>query len=120
MSLYPRLLRSCFATMAFLLAYPAWTQCPNVTVVANGLDGPRGLKFGPDGALYVAEAGRGGPNGGFACEQVPAPVGPYHGGLTARVSRISAHGQRTTVVSGLPSGMSSVPTGDTVGAADLA
>ena len=26
----------------------------------SGLDGPRGLAFGPDGGLYVAEAGRGG------------------------------------------------------------
>ena len=30
-------------------------------VVAAGLSNPRGLAFGPDGRLYVAEAGRGGP-----------------------------------------------------------
>jgi hypothetical protein len=30
------------------------------TVVATGLDNPRGLAFGTDGTLYVAEAGRGG------------------------------------------------------------
>ena len=33
---------------------------PIVTVVMSGLDNPRGLAFGPEGALYVAEAGRGG------------------------------------------------------------
>jgi hypothetical protein len=33
---------------------------PDVTVVMTGLDNPRGLTFGKDGALYVAEAGRGG------------------------------------------------------------
>src|SRR6476619_1591097 len=31
-----------------------------VTTVASGLVNPRGLNFGPDGALYVAEAGSGG------------------------------------------------------------
>ena len=31
---------------------------PIVTVVMSGLDSPRGLTFGPEGALYVAEAGR--------------------------------------------------------------
>ena len=29
-------------------------------VVAEGLDNPRGIGFGPDGALYVAESGSGG------------------------------------------------------------
>jgi glucose/arabinose dehydrogenase len=30
-------------------------------VVAEGLDNPRGIGFGPDGALYVAESGSGAP-----------------------------------------------------------
>jgi hypothetical protein len=33
---------------------------PTVTVGISGLDNPRGLAFGPEGALYVVEAGRGG------------------------------------------------------------
>ncbi len=31
------------------------------SVVASGLENPRGIKFGPDGRLYVAEGGLGAP-----------------------------------------------------------
>jgi hypothetical protein len=107
--------------ISLALASGAFAQA-SFSVYASGLDGPRGLKFGPDGALYVAEAGIGGPTSSASldCEQVPGPVGPYHGGRSARVSKITGPGQVTTVVDGLPSAMSSLPTGDTIGAADVA
>ncbi len=95
----------------------AAAHAQDVSVYALGLDGPRGMTFGPDGNLYVAEAGRGGPN--TPCVVVPI-VGPYHGGPTARVSMISNSGERVTVVDGLPSGMTSLPSGDTIGAAAVA
>src|ERR1700678_3548950 len=76
----------------------------NATVYASGLEGPRGLAFGTDGSLYIAEAGLGGKTSTVGtCQQTPAPVGPYTGVLTARISKVDTKGDRTTVVSGLPS-----------------
>lgn len=75
----------------------------NVSVFATGLQGPRGLRFGADGSLYVAEAGMGGTNSTIGMyDQVPE-VGPYTGGKTARISKIDASGKITTVAQGLPS-----------------
>src|SRR3954447_20558168 len=79
-----------------------------VKVFATGLNNPRGLKFGPDGILYVAEGGAGGAlSTDGLCEQVLVPIGPYTGGFSARVSKISPDGTRTTVVDGLPSSATS-------------
>src|SRR5947208_16210034 len=83
---------------------PPPSPSANVSVFAQGLQGPRGLRFGPDGSLYVAEAGLGGTNSTAGqCTQVVPPVGPYTGGKTARISKVSASGAVTTVASGLPS-----------------
>jgi len=94
---------------------------PNVSVVATGLNNPRGLKFGPDGSLYVAEGGLGGTNSTDGqCEQVAPPVGPYTGGPTARISKIDMAGTRATVVDGLPSDETSATIGsDKAGVADV-
>jgi hypothetical protein len=115
-------MKHAFATLSILTVLSAAVaQGQQISVYASGLEGPRGLKFGPDGALYVAEAGHGGTTStAGACAQVVPPVGPYHGGKTARVSKITGPGQRTTVVGGLPSAISSLPSGDTLGAADVA
>src|SRR5213596_1408365 len=95
----------------------------NVTVFATGLNNPRGLKFGPDGNLYVAEGGIGGANSTEGCcEQVIPPVGPYTGSTTgSRISKIDANGNRTTAVDNLPSSQTSAATGNLIsGAADVA
>ncbi len=80
---------------------------PTPFIFASGLEGPRGLRFGPDGDLYVAEAGTGGTHSTIGqCPQVPGPPGgpgPDTGGLTARISKISPGGKVTTVASGFPS-----------------
>ena len=48
-------------SVMLLAALAAFTQTSsNVSVFATGFNNPRGLKFGPDGSLYVAEGGAGG------------------------------------------------------------
>jgi hypothetical protein len=69
------------------------------TTVASGFDNPRGLAFGEEGRLFVAEAGKGGPK----C----LPGGPGGGslcpGLTSGISVITEGGAHHRIVSGLAS-----------------
>ncbi len=89
-------------TLALSLAVPALARgAPppgGMTVVARGLDNPRGIALASDGSIYVAEAGKGGsgpcvksPEGGQACL-----------GNTGAITRIS-NGRQARVVTGLPS-----------------
>ena len=68
-------------------------------VVVSGLDNPRGLAFGPEGGLYIAQAGRGGDG---PCG--PGPEGTRCYGNSGAISRYDPKtGNLTDVVTGLPS-----------------
>lgn len=69
---------------------------PNVSCVMNKLDDPRGLAFGPQGSLFVAEAGL----GNAPCK---APIMGFNCyGHTGAVSRLW-RGEQVRVATGLPS-----------------
>ena len=89
------------------------------TVLASGLNDPRGLVFGSDGTLYIAEAGTSGTNSTVgACTQGLPPLGPYTGGPSGRISKLDTKGTLTTLATGLPS--FNALQGDIIGVADVA
>jgi hypothetical protein len=83
------------------------------TVVMSGLNAPRGLAWGPGGALYVAEAGTPEING--PC--VPLPRGENCFSGTGSVSRLW-NGRQERVFTGLPSAFNPA-TRDVAGVHDL-
>jgi hypothetical protein len=99
---------------------PAPTLPLTPEVFASGPEFPRGMAWAPSGDMYVAEAGTGGPNTATPdqCTQVPAPVGPYTGGPTSRISRIDRHGNLSLFADGFPSAANQL--GLVTGVADIA
>jgi hypothetical protein len=107
--------------VALFLAPTILAQSANQSMVATGFNNPRGLKFGPDGYLYVAEGGAAGSLSTIGvCEQA-AGAGPYTGGFNSRISKIAPNGAVSTVVDGLPSSQTNAALGNLVsGVADIA
>ena len=95
----------CLGTL--VLAGSAVAQAP--TLVMSGLDNPRGLAFAPNGALYVAEAGRGGSG---PCVFNPGSNETRCFGKTGAVTRLWK-GQQSRVVQGLES--HALPDGSSAG-----
>jgi hypothetical protein len=94
---------------------------PTVSIYATGLTNPRGLTFGPDGHLYVAEAGVGGGQTPAdirpGCPDIVNVYSPYTAGYSGRIVRARADGTIETVVDGLPS--TTDATGVSFGPTDL-
>ncbi len=84
------------ATIAALTLPATASAAPSMTLVASGLDSPRGITF-YHGQLLVAEAGHGGP----LC--VPAgPTGEACIGNTSQISRVNLEtGTHTPILSGM-------------------
>ncbi len=88
------IISGCIATLS-----PQAVLAATFSLVADGLDNPRGLSFGSDGALYVTEAGSGGTT---AC--LPSPNGSdlcY--GTSGAVTKIQPSGTQERVLTNLPS-----------------
>lgn len=75
-------------------------EAASFSVVADGLNNARGLSFGPDGALYVTEAGTGG--NGACIPSVTGQGGSLCYGASSKVLKIE-NGVATSVLTGLPS-----------------
>lgn len=132
------------AAMAAGAALPAVAALPipasSGAVIASGLNAPRGLGFGPDGYLYIAEAGSGPgatPLDSLAipgCQTVQGPAGDYIGSNSSVASNGTINNPGTgliqrvrpdggvlqTVVDGLPSSQGGGGQGDVFSVADVA
>jgi len=85
------------ATTVAALAGATHATAQTTSIVMSGLDNPRGLAFGPEGALYVAEAGAGGPGPPCVAIRMGSCYGP-----TGAVSRLW-RGEQERIATGLPS-----------------
>jgi hypothetical protein len=108
-----RLIAAVIVALAVALTGSSGAGATTTSVVMSGLDNPRGLAFGPEGALYVAEAGRGGPGPCILLRPVPMP---FCYGPTGAVSRLW-RGEQERIATGLPS--YSGPAGDATGPHDI-
>ncbi len=101
-------LTTALGAMLLLVATGEVGQASGITVtrqvIASGFSNPRHLTFGPDGFLYVSEAGSGGTI--FQNLDEPELIQMVDGGFTGSISRIR-NGVREVLIDNLPSFASS-------------
>ena len=102
-----------FALSFSLAGFVTPAQAQTITTVMTGLDSPRGLAFGPEGGLYVAEAGE--PVNSGNCVAVNVGMNCYS--ETGKVTRLYK-GVQERVATGLPSLYNTIRR-DVVGANDI-
>ena len=83
-----RVLFAALAVVALTLSQVAAGGSASVRTFASHLNNPRGLEVGPDGALYIAEAGTG---GRLKC--IAGPEGKQCAGFTGAIIRATSSGQ---------------------------
>ncbi len=101
-------------SLLIVVAAPAGAASYVGQVIASGLDNPRGLAFGPDGTLYVAESG--GFNAGGPI--ISGGEGDAAFGTSGAITSISG-GTQTRIITGLPS-LTNVASGSASGPQDIA
>lgn len=87
-------------------------EAASLSVIADGLDNPRNMAFGPDGSLYVTTSGKGGDGNDGRC--IPSPSAQYIplcAGQNGSVIKIAKDGTKTNVLSNLTS-IALVPSGE--------
>jgi hypothetical protein len=100
------------AVVAIAAALPVSAQGPTIEEVVGGLNSPRGVALGPDGTVYVVEAGVGGEG---PCVDHPELVNLCFG-PSGTVTAIS-DGTASQLVTDLPSGIT--PNGEVIGPSDV-